>query len=148
MTRPKERSGDRHRMAQGDGHASKRSLRLMKQPELAHYCTPVVVDALAGESILGIEREDTAQREVQSPAGCGQPASPDPEVSSPNGNLENDRIGCNVPFAYVDREIGQGRQELGVVRTYRVEPKTVVPPWLVVGRRWWFACAPTEDRAA
>src|SRR4030095_8308889 len=96
----------------------------------AHNCTPVVVDALAGESVFGIEGEHTAHREVQPPAGCRQSSSPDSQVSVPNGDLENDRVGCYVPVPYVDGEIGQRRQELGVVRAYRVGPKPGVAPWL------------------
>ena len=48
----------------------------MKQPELTHHGSPVIVNALAGESVAGIEGEDAAEREFHASAGCRQSSSP------------------------------------------------------------------------
>ena len=94
-------------MAQGGDEASQRPFRLMKQTELTHHRPPVVVDALAGESVLGIEGEDAAEREFHASAGCRHSSSPDSQVGAPNRDLKNDRIACYVPMSYIDGEVGQ-----------------------------------------
>jgi hypothetical protein len=49
----------------------------MKQTELAHHGTAVIVDALARKPVLRIEGKDTAEREFHASTGCGHSPSPD-----------------------------------------------------------------------
>ena len=84
-------------MAQGGDEASEPPFRLVKQTELTHHRSPVIVDAIAGKSVLGIEGVNTAKREFHASAGCRHTAPPDAQVGALNRDLKDDRIARYAP---------------------------------------------------
>jgi hypothetical protein len=118
-------------MHQGGREAPERAFRLVEQTELAHDDPPVVVDALAGQPVVRVEREHATERKVHATAGCRH-AAPGPQVRATNRDLEHDRIARDVPVSDLDREVGQRREELGVVGAHAVAANAVVLPRLVI----------------
>lgn len=73
----------------------------MENAQLSRDGPAIVVDPLTGETIIGVERVDSAKGELHSPTGCGETA-PSAEVGTANDDFNDDSVVCNVALLDVD----------------------------------------------
>src|SRR5262249_25723097 len=88
------------------------------------------VDLLSGQSILGVEGVDAAQRNLNA-AACRRKAAPGAEMSSANQNLDQDGNFGNVLTLHLDFEVGQRGHEL------LVEPANPIPSLVGLAPRFF-----------
>src|SRR5690348_15038744 len=112
MTRAAEvRAHDRHWMTDGGDDASPPSRGLVEEAELAQHRSAVIVDALARQPVIGIERVDPAERELDPPARRWQ-AAPRAKMGPPDDDLQYQALGCHVPVFHLNCQIRHRAQEL------------------------------------
>jgi hypothetical protein len=87
-----------------------KALGVVKQPQLPQDCGAVVIDLLASQSVLGVERVDAAKGKIDWPAGCWNSA-PCSQMMATDANLEDNRIFARVTAVNVDVEIRQGLEQ-------------------------------------
>src|SRR5206468_12672392 len=80
---------DRQRMTQDGDDAPQSSPGLVEEAELAQHRSTVIVDALARQLVIGVERIYRAKRELQPPVRRRQ-AAPRTEMRTPDGDLQHD----------------------------------------------------------
>src|SRR5262249_650060 len=124
-----ESPGNRHRMSRQRRKLSKNALKFVKDAQLPQHRRPVVVDLLSGQSILGVEGVDAAQRNLNA-AACRRKAAAGAEMSSANQNLDQDGNFGNVLTLHLDFEVGQRGHEL------LVEPANPIPSLVVLAPRF------------
>src|SRR5258708_86996 len=102
-------------MTEDGDDAPQPSHGFVEETELTEHRSAVIVDALARQLVIGVERIDPAKRELHPPARRRQ-AAPWTEMRTPDGDLQHDALGCDVAVLYLNCQIGQGAQELDVIR--------------------------------
>jgi len=110
--------------------------RFSEDTELPEDGRAVVIDPFSRELAVCIEGIHTAQRELESPAGCGK-AAPFPLVRSPNHAFDDDGFAGDVLLRDDDLEVGKGPEQLLVEGLNRFPSRVVLVPRLIVvpGRR-------------
>src|SRR5205809_1069087 len=83
-----------------------------------------------GQLVIGVERIDRANRELHPPARRWQPA-PRSEMRTSDGDLQHHALRCDVTLLHLNRQIGQGPHEFGVIRPHAVAASAMIPPRLV-----------------
>src|SRR5262249_6451189 len=99
--RAAHRARDRGRVHERRDHATDAAEGLVEHADLPQHRRAVVVDLLAEQSIVLVERVDAAQGKLDVAAGAGQ-ASPRPRVRAADDDLEDDRLFGDVAAAHVD----------------------------------------------
>lgn len=122
---------DGNRMGRQDGDSSQDGLRLVKDAQLPQHGAAVVVDFLPGQSIIGIEAVDPAQRELNSPASCGKTA-PSAEVSAANSDFDENGVVRDMPSLHFDSQVRQRIHQLPVKKADFTPPGIVFGPGLIV----------------
>ena len=64
---PRESTRNRGGMSRQNGDLSQYALRLMENAELSQHRSPVAIDFFPGQTVIGFEGVDTAERELDSP---------------------------------------------------------------------------------
>jgi hypothetical protein len=115
--------------------ATPEAVRLTKDAELAEHGGAVIVDLLAREPVVFVERVNAAERKLDMKAGRRQ-AAPETPVVPANDDLEHDRCFAGVAPLHVDLQVGQGAQQVGIERTDAVAADIMgIPRLVVVARR-------------
>ena len=88
-------------MDRKSGNLSQNTLRLVEDAELSQHGSPVVIDSFPCQTIIGIERVHTTERELDSSPRCRK-TTPPSKVRTPNDDFdENGIIGDVLPL-YLD----------------------------------------------
>lgn len=106
-------------------------MRIAEEPDLLEDVPSIIVNALAGELAVFIERVESAQREGDRSAGRRE-TTPRAEVRAAGADLEGHTVVGYQPTRDVDAKIGKRDEEVFVISLNRVSPLVVLTPWLVV----------------
>src|SRR5512132_1107491 len=118
-------------MTEGGDDPPQPSRWLVEEAELAQHRSAVIVNALARQAVIDVERIHRAKRELHPSARRWQ-AAPRAEVRTPNRDLQHQALGSRVPVLHLYCQIGQRTHELAVVRPHSVAASAVIPPRLVI----------------
>src|SRR6266498_161679 len=84
---------DRDRMTKRSNYAPQTSHGLVEEAELAQHRSAVIVDPLAGQSVIGIECKDSAKPEFNWSA-CRRQSAPSTPVRTPDCDLKHKAVRC------------------------------------------------------
>src|SRR5439155_12514682 len=101
-------------MTEHGNNATQPSHGLVKEPELTHDCSAVIVNALARQLVIRVEPIDAAKRELHT-AACRWQAAPRTEMRAADDHLQHHTLGSDVPMLHLNYQIGQRAYELGVI---------------------------------
>jgi hypothetical protein len=126
-----ERAHNREGMSREGGDLSHHGLGLVEDAKLSEYRAAVVIDFLSGEAIAGVERVNTAKRELD-PSSGRREAAPGAEMGPANHDFHENGVPGDVAPLNVDDEIGQRLHELSVKSSDAVPALVVFIPRLIV----------------
>src|SRR4051812_42976224 len=118
-------------MCQSDREAPSNAFGFVKNAELPQDSSPVIIDSLADEAVIVVERENGTQRELNTPPGRRKPA-PRTAVRSANDRLKDDLLlGCVAP-AHGNLQVRHRPQEIIVEGVHSIVASVVRVPRFVV----------------
>src|SRR5262249_26229453 len=85
----------------------------MEDSQLPENRSAIVVDLLSGQAIVSVEGVNTAERNLDSPSGCGQ-SSPVAEVRPANNYFDYDGIIADMRVFHLNNQIWQRRHQLRI----------------------------------
>jgi hypothetical protein len=88
-------------MSRQNGDLSQEALRLVENAELSQHGAPVVVDFFPGQTVIGIERVDTAKRELDS-LPCRRKTTPAAEMSPAYHDFNKNGVVCDMSALDLD----------------------------------------------
>jgi len=103
----------------------------MENAELPEHRAAVVVDFFSRETVIGVKRIHSAQREFHSPSRRGK-AAPAAQVRSANDDLEQNGFVRDVTALDVNLQVGQGPHEPLIKPAHSIGSPVVFVPGLIV----------------
>src|SRR5438128_12086368 len=106
-------------MTEGGHDPPQPARRLVEEAELAQYRCAIIVNALARQPVIDVERVHCAKRKLHSSAGRWE-AAPWAEMRTPDRHLQHQALGSCVPVLHFYCQVGYRAHQLAVVRPYAV----------------------------
>jgi hypothetical protein len=118
-------------MSEGGDNSAPPSRWLAEEPQLAQHRAAVIVDPLARQPVIVVERVNSAQLKLY-PSARRRQAAPRTEMRASYCDLDDEALGRHVTVLDVDYQVGQRTQELGVIRAHAVAAYAVISPRLII----------------
>ena len=92
---PRECPRNRAWMSRQNRDLSKHGLRLIENAKLSQHCSPVIIDFLPRQIVIGVEGIHTAKRELD-PSPRRLKATPRAEVCAANQDFNENGVFCDM----------------------------------------------------